>query len=608
MRTVFDAEGEIREVDPLAALVTCWREKSSGTLRFHRGAASAGFDLESGDFVAVSSSDPRFETSAILVRAGKLDAAAVERLASPGGDAALAALQSGILTRREWKWGEKIRAIEVLSDLLSWNDGRYRFDRTESPAAGELRIPVPRLLLELFLRSRDRAFIEHQLGHPDQALVRGEHFDREFPTFGLTADAESVVRLIDGRSTAGEIAERAPADEFAVRKLLAALVTLGLIHPVPSPAMRAAETLPAEPPPELFEADEAEERIEPPPAFPEADETPESSPASEEPEPAPHEEEAASSGPDLEIDREAPPQEAPEVPREASRAEPPIVPEALEAPVVELEPAATALESRLDRFDPATRESPAWDGDAHTPRREAEDVWGSAADRPLEPEPEQIPAPAPRRAGVLVWALVALVVVVGGVVLIRSRQAAPGSGSVRDAALTAAPPPVTFPPPVTAARLESASPRPAASAAPRQSPAAVVPKPSSPPAAAALPKPTSPPASAASDAAPAAAASSTSREAWARRAARDRRRLENDRRVRYSIQLELLCEVPSLVEAWRHDRGSSLWLLPVSHEGRDCFRVFWGRYRTLEAARRAKSGIPGYFVTPRNRPAVVGVR
>ncbi|MGH9366283.1 MAG: hypothetical protein ACRD3M_01255, partial [Thermoanaerobaculia bacterium] len=96
MKNVFEAEGELRAVDPLAALVTCWRERTGGALRFSRGAFECGFDLEEGEIVSVASSDPRFETAAILVRAGKLAADAIERLAPQGGDAALAALQTGL--------------------------------------------------------------------------------------------------------------------------------------------------------------------------------------------------------------------------------------------------------------------------------------------------------------------------------------------------------------------------------------------------------------------------------------------------------------------------------------------------------------------------------
>ncbi len=232
MRTTFGAEGEIRGTDVLAGLVALWRETASGSLQFQRSGATAGFDLAAGEIVGASSSDARFDTAAILVRAGKLEASNLERLsASEGMDRAMAALQAGVLTRREWRWGEKIRAVEVLSDLLTWIEGDYTFFRSAAREAGEFRLTIPRLVLELFLRSRDRSLVLHHLGGVDVPLVRDSRFDAEFSTFGLTDDAESVVRLIDGESTAAEIASEAPADSFAVEKLLAALVTLGLVHP-----------------------------------------------------------------------------------------------------------------------------------------------------------------------------------------------------------------------------------------------------------------------------------------------------------------------------------------------------------------------------------------
>ncbi|HKD20351.1 MAG TPA: hypothetical protein VKG23_21055, partial [Thermoanaerobaculia bacterium] len=124
MRTAFEYEGEIRGIDLLACLVTLWRENASGSLQFSRSGASSGFEIVAGEVAATSTSDPRFETAAILVRAGKLDTRTLERLAAPeGADRALLALQAGVLTRREYRWGEKIRAVEILSDLLTWLDG-----------------------------------------------------------------------------------------------------------------------------------------------------------------------------------------------------------------------------------------------------------------------------------------------------------------------------------------------------------------------------------------------------------------------------------------------------------------------------------------------------
>ncbi|MET0620914.1 MAG: hypothetical protein ABW056_11590, partial [Thermoanaerobaculia bacterium] len=232
MRTEFGPEGDIRSTDILAGLVSLWRESASGTLQFSRSGATCAFDLAAGEIVATSASDARFDTAQILVRAGKLDSTTLERLtAGSGSDRAQTALQAGVLTKREWRWGEKIRAVEILSDLLTWIEGDYSLFRSSPREAGEFRLTIPRLVLELFLRSRDRGLVLHHLGGADVPLVRDARFDEEFATFGLTDDAESVVRLIDGESTAADISAGAPAEAFAVEKLLAALVTLGLVHP-----------------------------------------------------------------------------------------------------------------------------------------------------------------------------------------------------------------------------------------------------------------------------------------------------------------------------------------------------------------------------------------
>jgi septal ring-binding cell division protein DamX len=95
---------------------------------------------------------------------------------------------------------------------------------------------------------------------------------------------------------------------------------------------------------------------------------------------------------------------------------------------------------------------------------------------------------------------------------------------------------------------------------------------------------------------------------WLERAERDRRALAGSRRTHYTIQLELVCELPSLEEAWNYERGRAMWLLVSTHRGRECFRVLWGRYATLEAARSAKASVPRFFFTPTNQPTVVSTR
>src|SRR5262249_61691863 len=76
-----------------------------------------------------------------------------------------------------------------------------------------------------------RALLLRRLGGAGGPLARARRVDEGFRAFGLTAAAEAVVGLIDGKTTAAQNASEGPAEPFAVEKLLAALVTLGLVHP-----------------------------------------------------------------------------------------------------------------------------------------------------------------------------------------------------------------------------------------------------------------------------------------------------------------------------------------------------------------------------------------
>lgn len=601
MRTAFEAEGEIRGTDLLVALVALWREGANGTLQFSRSGATAGFELAAGEIVGTSSSDPRFETAAILLRAGKLDEATLERLkAGEGTDRAQSALQAGVLTRREWRWGEKIRAVEVLSDLLTWLDGEYWLFRTGSREAGEFRLSIPRLVLELFLRSRDRGLVLHYLGGVDVPLVRAGHFDAEFATFGLTPDAESVVRLIDGKSTAAEISSEAPSDAFAVEKLLAALVTLGLVHPEFAAADTAFRPGPRPVPDLEPEEEEAEEREEPEVREDEGEQTLDARPPGA----------YAGEPPEQEEDTEdfaEEPEGGPELPRPSVREATPEEERGAAGPgFEELEVAgisgagygATKVESlgRLDDAELAPEQRlPADLMDMEPAGSESE----ASFDRPLDMSTGVGAGERPRqRSGApWVWLLVLLAATVAALLYWRSRgPASPGPASPLAAATT----------PTTTALEPTAAPATVSTVTAAPSPARTHPSTASPT------RPRSQPTAAPTAAPPTPAKSPAlpqGRQKWLDRAARDRRAADADRRARFTIQLELACQEESLSDAWKYDRpAGTMWVLTTPFQGKTCFRVLWGRYPTREAAQRALSKAPAFFSTPRNRPLVVPIR
>ena len=586
MRTAFERGGDVRSVDLTGAFAALWRERASGVLEFTRGDRRSRFDVLDGAVVEASSSDPSLDAAEVLLRAGKLDATAIgAREFRPGEDRARWAREQGLLTERDWRWGEKIRVVEILSDLIGWPEGRYTFYPDEPPdeprSPGELRLGIERLLLELFLRSRDREFVHRSLGAADAPLQRSADFDESFAALGLTPDAALVAAAIDGRASAAEISRRIPPDPYSVEKLLAALTTLGLVHPEYAAPARVRRK-------------PAKEAPEPaPPPAPAADEMG-STPETFEPQPEP--------------ELEAPPPPPPPAP-----------------PPVEIE--------AIEELRPEPEEPEIVRGDSEEPGLSTE-IPLAAGPVPAEPEPvltswEQIPAePLDQRLSMIepptlirpgrsiptsLWLLIALAVAVGGLLLFRARKnAGVVSPPAAEPATTNVPssPTITIPSPrattpmaviptVQASPVPPATrtvpPTPVPPTPGRPTPAPPTARPSAVPTIAARPVVASP-------------AAGGDRRAWTSRAARDRAVRTRDRRIAYTIQLELVCELPSLEEAWRYDRGGAMWLLVADHRGRECFKVFWGGYPTLEEARAAKASVPRFFFTPTNQPTVVSTR
>lgn len=559
MRTAFEPEGDVRSVDLLGAFATLWRQRAGGVVEFSAPGRAVRFDVFEGELVAVSSSDDSFETAEILRRAEKLSQEALADGRIPrGSDRARYLRDLGLLSDRDWRWGEKLRIVEILSDLVGWLEGTYRYDAAADPEPSDFQIGIHRVVLELFLRSSDLAFIHHSLGAPDAALERTSDFDERFASLGLTPDALVVAAAIDGKATAAEISRRTPPDPFSVEKLLAALVTLGLVHPeyaVEHPPARGSVPRPEPPPPPpAAVATEPDREAAPPP--PEREAFPPPEPEVAAPPPAPPA-------------PEPPPEPAPEP-----------TPEPTPEPAPEAEDDLELLE--MPSPVPSAEETP------------GVELWGAAPAEPLDQPLDGISAPefgAARRRGLSpVWLPILLAAGVAALLLLRSREPSPASRGVLPATASEAP---TGPP-------SNPAPTPAAPAlVPTAAPAVVLPT-AMP---AAVPSP--PPPTVAARPAPARPVTPRDRDDWLALAARDRRRLESDGTARFSIQLELVCELPSLDEAWVYDRDGAMWLLTASHQGRTCFRVFWGRYPTLEEARNAKGSVPRFFFTPTNRPVVV---
>jgi septal ring-binding cell division protein DamX len=76
----------------------------------------------------------------------------------------------------------------------------------------------------------------------------------------------------------------------------------------------------------------------------------------------------------------------------------------------------------------------------------------------------------------------------------------------------------------------------------------------------------------------------------------------------FSVQVLAACSPDTIRKAAQNVSGGEIFILPVTLNGRACFRVCWGVYESREAAQAGIGTLPDYFrqsgISPRIAPLV----
>ena len=550
-------EGVIGEIDLIQRLVELGREQFTGAIRFENDGVIKIVYFKGGDVLSASTNDRTDSIDEILLRAGKVSrdhvkqALAKRKESETLGDALLGL---GFITRKELTWARRVQVIGILRSVMSWSGGAYAIVPDYLPKREEGTIfPLTQIIVELIVTDADRARYEQAMESGGAVFAKSPLFDDGFAKLGLNEDAEQIVAQIDGERTAAEIAGVSGKDTFNVYKLLEALRVLGLVEKRDA-AMRFDDFA------AVGAADAADAWA--------VEDAPAAAPPSPEP-------------------------PAPAMPAWEAIPTAPAVP----ARSVWDEPDETAVSAPFDTTtEIATASDAQWGFDEAQidAARRASVPVSSKSESPARPP---VTAPkAARRSSPALWIILLLVLLgAGGWFGWTWWQ-----GRTVHAEASAAPPP-----PVKRAALRPTPAPFTAAPAPQPAPAPVVtettdtnkPLPpiqrKTPPANAVVIKPTPAPMPA-----PAPAGSLAQKYAVM---ARD---FAAQKSGAYTVQFELVCETSSVTKAL-HDGGTNVWFLPITYRGRDCYRVFWGRYEGRAAAEAAAKAIPKSLAG--GKPAVVTI-
>jgi uncharacterized protein DUF4388 len=533
-------EGEIRDIDLVARLVDLWREIFTGAIRFENDGIIKIIYFKGGDVLSASTNDRADSVDEILMRAGKVSrehvkqALAKRKETDTLGDTLL---NLGFITRKELTWARRVQVVGVIRSIGEWGAGSYTIVADYLPKRDEGTIfPLPQIIVEMVVTDQDRAKFERTLESGSVVFTKVPDFTETYAKLGLNEEADAIVAQVDGGRSAAEVAAASGQDTFNAYKLLHALSLLGLLTRPQVAAQEAPVPIVAAPP--MLEplgietagvADAADAWTGPMPKF------------------------------ELEEEQGA-------VTKTLRTPAPPVLPPDPEPAVI---PQAAAEEPQWG-FDEAQIEAaqratmPAAVPIATPPPRPMRDYSASSTltRRPVPPKT----IPKKSHFGLLVT-LMALFIVAGvgyfGFMWWIG-QSTPVQQAIvkRTTRKTAVPaPPVTRPAPVLAMQ----PPRTVTRDLP-------VPTKKTPPPPA--PKPT-----------PIATAPSPDRYAAMAH------EFAASPVGKFTVQFEIVCDPSNITKALRTS-ATKVWFVPISLKGRSCYRVFWGRYETREAADRGMREIP----------------
>ena len=615
-------EGEIGEISLIERLVELGREQFTGAIRFENDGIIKIIYFKTGDVLSASTNDRADSIDEILMRANKVSrehvkqALAKRKETETLGDALLGL---GFITKKELTWARRVQVIGVIRSIAAWTAGSFTVVADYLPKREEGTLfPLPQIITELIVTDNDRAKFDAALDGGSAVLTKAPDFDEQFRRLGLNQEAAAIAANIDGINSASEIAMLSGTDTFNVYKLLHALHVLGLLTTALKPEVKPQEwSMPASTDDFKFDTEAVSDAADMwgEPAMPTAEipaPTPTPSPAMEEnfasfDDNAPSLDLPPMSVPSFETAPEADVESEPEPPEMAM---PPV---AAVMPTWEKTAAPPPITPMLPFEKPRTKPpepeaEPQWGFDEaqiETARRAAEST--ATRNKKKDPPPMKAVVAKASKPGKWVDTLIIAVAIViigfGGYAIWwwwqnrQAEQAAAANVVVRRPAKHPVIRPTPPPPPVQPTPTPVAPPVIATTTTVAPTPAPV-PPPAKPPVIASTTTTaarleqkstgglviTNSNAKPAAAVPPATAADSARYETMAKEFAADKN-------GNFTVQFELVCEPASITRALR-EGGTNVWFIPINYRNRSCYRVFWGRYPTQDAAQSAIAGIP----------------
>ena len=229
-------EGAITQGVPIRLIHDAHVERRSGRLVFDSVAERCVLHFVGGDVVASSSNRPEHSLEALLMGGGLVKPAKVEwalqESARTGHPPGWTLVSAGFIDAEVLEQALAAQARVLVSTLVEWEDGRYRFVPDQGPQAEEDEghaISTDLLLLGAVRALHDPDVVRFALGDLDRVPVRSADPARRGAAEILGPAESALLEQVDGSTRARDLLRQAGLPAEQAQRALLTLLALGVV-------------------------------------------------------------------------------------------------------------------------------------------------------------------------------------------------------------------------------------------------------------------------------------------------------------------------------------------------------------------------------------------
>ncbi len=213
------------------------------------GAERARVGFKTGKLIAATLGGQDGNLVSVLNKTGKLtddQARIIRERARNTSDKALALLliNANYVTQRDVVSSIQQHTLEVVYNLLAWNEGPFRFEDNTLPPPDRILVPIDleNVIIEGARRIKEIEQLNSHLPNLDMALKFPDNPREKFKGIHLSVEEWRVVSFVNPKNTIRQIAKANNMSEIEIRRIVYGLEQAGLVELVKPPGM--ADTLP----------------------------------------------------------------------------------------------------------------------------------------------------------------------------------------------------------------------------------------------------------------------------------------------------------------------------------------------------------------------------